>query len=178
MRVYIETSNVRPPDSTPVRSTSTPKIMPEFSLNDIWGEPHSSSEWSGQPLLVNFWGTWCAPCRREMPLLQALHPSQNELQVIGIAIDREEDARDYMAEAGISYPSLVGEGDAMAVADLFGSDGLGLPFTVLVGSDSNILSVFVGEIDAAQLEEMAATSRAYENNELTLKTARKRLRKL
>ena len=156
-------------------NSSIPLTLAEFSLNDVWGEPHSIREWSGRPLLINFWATWCAPCRREMPLLQALHESQDELQVLGIAIDRQPDVQTYLAEAGITYPSLVGEQDAMAVSELFGLSGLGLPFTVLVSSDGTLLSVFIGEFSAAELETLVSVSRQVERGELDSSAARQQL---
>jgi thiol-disulfide isomerase/thioredoxin len=181
MRVYLGISTNDDADaiaSGAVSSTAIPASLPEFTLNDMWGEPHSITEWSGEPLLINFWATWCAPCRREMPLLQALHSSQDELQVLGIAIDRQTDVQTYMAEAGINYPTLVGEQDAMQVSEMFGLEGLGLPFTILVTANGEILTVFIGEIEAAELETLAATSRAVERGELDSATARKQLESL
>jgi thiol-disulfide isomerase/thioredoxin len=179
MRVYLGLNTTSDAPATgAVSSTSLPEQLPDFVLNDVRGEPRSIREWAGKPLLINFWATWCAPCRREMPLLQALHSSQNQLQVLGIAIDRQSDVQSYLAEAGISYPSLVGETDAIAVSDLFGLNGLGLPFSVLVGSQGEILTVFVGEIDARQLETMAAISLAFNKQEIALVTAQERLNEL
>lgn len=178
IRVYLELNTAQNSAVLAVGaadSAELPEKLTDFTLNDMWGEPHSITEWSGKPLLINFWATWCAPCRREMPLLQALHTSQDELQILGIAIDRQDDVQSYMAESGISYPSLVGEGDAMRVSDMFGLEGLGLPFTVLVGADSEILTVFIGEIDAKQLEVMAKISRNFAAGELGLEESRERL---
>ena len=181
VRVYLDSQNQPPADTieTGAATAATlPDTLPEFTLNDIWGEPRSISEWSGKPLLINFWATWCAPCRREMPLLQALHTSQSDLQVLGIAIDRRPDVQSFLAESGITYPSLVGETDAMKVADLFGLGGLGLPFSALIGSGGEVLTVFVGEIEAPELEEMAAVSRAFESQTLSFAEARSRLGEL
>jgi len=181
VRVYLELDDQQPytePETGAVENANHPETLPDFTLNDVWGEPHSITEWSGKPLLINFWATWCAPCRREMPLLQALHASQSTLQVLGIAIDRQPDVQSYLAEAGISYPSLVGELDAMKVADLFGLGGLGLPFSALVASNGEILTVFIGEIDAAELTTMTMISRAYEASELSLAAARQQLQAL
>lgn len=177
MRVYMEIDAAKEPElaTGAADNARIPEMLPEFSLRDVWGEQRSISEWAGKPLLINFWATWCAPCRREMPLLQALHTSQSDLQVLGIAIDRQPDVQTYLAEAGISYPSLVGEEDAMRVSDQFGLEGLGLPFTALISSSSEILTIYVGEIDVEQLEEMADVSRAFEIGRIDLAEAKKRL---
>ena len=179
MRVYLELANDdRPAGAGP--AASAPERLPEFSLRDIYGEQRSISEWAGKPLLINFWATWCAPCRREMPLLQTLHTEQSAtgLTVIGIAIDRQADVESYIAEAGISYPILWGEEDAMAVSDLFGLEGLGLPFTVLSAADGQILTIFIGEIHREELVTMAAVSGAVEAGELSIADARARLASL
>ena len=179
-RVYIDFVAPAVPQDADMPAVSAPERLPEFTLNDVWGEAHSISEWSGQPLLINFWATWCAPCRREMPLFQTLHTEQSisGIQVVGIAIDRQPDVQTYIAEAGISYPILSGEVDAMAVSDLFGLDGLGLPFSVLVASDGTILTVHIGEIVRAQLAEMVAISKAVEAGELQTEQARLQLAEL
>ena len=180
VRVYVEISSAPPAQDDSlaagaVSSDSIPDQLPQFTLNDMWGEPRSIDEWAGQPLLLNFWATWCAPCRREMPLLQALHSSQQELQVLGIAIDRPDDVQRWMTESGFTYPTLVGEIEAMKVSDQFGLDGLGLPFTVLVGAGGEILTVFIGEIHAEELEAMADISRSLNAGQIDVPTARKQL---
>jgi thiol-disulfide isomerase/thioredoxin len=177
-RVYLEVS--REPVGTELNIADTaaaPERLPNFTLNDVWGQPRSISEWAGQPLLINFWATWCAPCRREMPLLQALH---NELavtgiQVVGIAIDRQPDVQAYITEAGITYPILSGESDAIAVSDLFGLSGLGLPFSVLVDSNGNILTVHIGELLPAQLRTIVEISQAVAAAKLSVTDARAQL---
>ena len=178
--VYLQIAEPDSIDEAAARNDSFPDELPLFTLNDVWDEPHSIQEWSGEPLLINFWATWCAPCRREMPLLQALHNDQAKagITVIGIAIDRRPDVQSYIAEAGISYPILSGEIDAMAVSDLFGLEGLGLPFSVLVGSNGQVLTVFIGEIELAELQEMIAISQAVEAQELAISDARLSLEQL
>jgi thiol-disulfide isomerase/thioredoxin len=158
----------------------TPDRLPEFTLNDVLGQPHAISEWASQPLLINFWATWCAPCRREMPLLQTLHNERavSGIQVVGIAIDRQPDVQAYIDEAGISYPILSGESDAIAVSDLFGLAGLGLPFSVLVDSAGNILTVHIGELLPEELRIFVTVSQGIERGELSLAEARLRLQKL
>ena len=179
-RVYIEFIATSESQEGARPTAAAPEQLPEFTLNDVWGEPHSIREWAGKPLLINFWATWCAPCRREMPLFQTLHTEQSisGIQVVGIAIDRQPDVQSYIAEAGISYPILSGEADAMAVSDLFGLDGLGLPFSVLVTGDGKILTVHIGEIVRPQLTEMVAISKAVEAGELQIAEARQQLAEL
>jgi thiol-disulfide isomerase/thioredoxin len=179
-RVYMEIVTTSETQETDRPAANTPAQLPEFTLNDVWGEPHSISEWSSEPLLINFWATWCAPCRREMPLLQTLHNERQTtgLQIVGIAIDRQSDVQSYIAEAGISYPILSGEADAMAVSDLFGLDGLGLPFSVLVAGNGKILTVHIGEVVRQQLADMVNISQAYETGELEIEKARQQLAEL
>jgi len=181
VRVYLEFA--RAPvsaASSSVDSAATPERLPDFTLNDVWGQPRSIREWAGQPLLINFWATWCAPCRREMPLLQALHNERpvTGIQVVGIAIDRQPDVQAYITEAGISYPILSGESDAIAVSDLFGLSGLGLPFTVLADSDGNVLTVHIGELLPEQLRSMIEISQGVEAETLSVPDARTQLRLL
>jgi thiol-disulfide isomerase/thioredoxin len=127
--------------------------LPEFVLSDLRGNERSISEWSGQPLIINFWATWCAPCRREMPLLQTLHQERKEdrLEVIGIAIDRLDEVEAFVAESGITYPILVGQQDAMAIAEQFGADFVALPFTVFTAEDGQVLWLHLGELHLEQL---------------------------
>ena len=80
-----------------------------------------------------------------------------------------------MTESGFTYPTLVGEIEAMKVSDQFGLDGLGLPFTVLVGAGGEILTVFIGEIHAEELEAMADISRSLNAGQIDVPTARKQL---
>jgi hypothetical protein len=84
----------------------------------------------------------------------------------------------YIAEAGISYPILYGEADAMAVSDLFGLDGLGLPFSVLVAGNGKILTVHIGEVVHQQLADMVTISKAFEAGELDVDQARQQLAEL
>jgi thiol-disulfide isomerase/thioredoxin len=139
-------------EKRPERVVST-GTLPEFVLPDLRGNERSISEWSGRPLIINFWATWCAPCRREMPLLQTLHQERKEdrLEVIGIAIDRLDEVEAFVAESGITYPILVGQQDAMAIAEQFGADFVALPFTVFTAEDGQVLWLHLGELHLEQL---------------------------
>lgn len=160
--------------------TNAATVLPDFVLSDLNGVPRPISDWSGQPILINFWATWCAPCRREMPLLQKLHEEfgNDGLQVIGIAIDRAPDVSAFTMETGITYPILVGQEDAIEVTDGFGLDFLGLPFTVLVDQDGQILKIQLGELHADDLKLIVAVTAELRAGEIGLHAARQRLQAL
>jgi len=130
-----------------------------FTLPDLEGRPRAFSEWSGRPRIVNYWATWCAPCRREIPLLnevQAEHGG-NGLQVIGVAVDFAEDVQAYAGETDFNYPVLIGQEDAVAAAENAGIPIPGLPVTAVVAPGGEILGVRIGEIHAEQLERIVGT---------------------
>jgi len=128
--------------------------LPEINLPDILGDKRNITEWYGKPLIVNFWATWCAPCLREMPLLQLTHETAGEdgPLVIGIAADRTEDVKSFIAEYGYTYPILIGQQEAFDLAEQFGFDFLGLPITIFTTADGEILRIHTGELHAEQLE--------------------------
>ena len=146
--------------------------LPTITLKDLEGQPRSLAEWSGRTLLVNFWATWCAPCRKEMPLLQQFQESQDpaRVQVIGIAIDRYEAVLRFIGETGVTYPNLVGEMDATRAAEQF-AQGFALPLSVIVAPDGTVLAVQMGEIRASDLEQIAAVADGLASGTLTTAAA-------
>lgn len=130
----------------------------DFRLPDLEDRERSINEWAGRPLLINFWATWCAPCRREMPLLQRVQDEQPEggLQIIGVALDTREDAQRFVTGRGIRYPILYGEHEAATFAESFGDEFVALPFSVFVASDGEIVALKSGELQAAELRSLIA----------------------
>jgi thiol-disulfide isomerase/thioredoxin len=148
--------------------------LPSFELADLEGRRRAIGEWSGQTLLINFWATWCAPCRKEMPLLQQVHMERQgeNFAVIGVAIDRPEPVRIFVAETGVTYPVLVGQQDAMAIADSFGSQFVGLPLTVVALPGGEIVKVHLGELHAEDLAAILETADKVVRGEMTPAAAR------
>lgn len=134
--------------------TAAPVAHVSFTLPDLEGTPRRFEEWHGKSRIVNFWATWCAPCRREIPLLKQAQAEHGDagLQVLGIAVDFTEDVVRYAAEADFNYPVLVGQEDAMAVAEASGVEFIGMPFTMIVAPDGELLAVHLGEIHGPQIE--------------------------
>jgi thiol-disulfide isomerase/thioredoxin len=129
--------------------------VPELTLPDLAGRQTSLRQFLGHPLLINFWATWCAPCRREMPLLRQLrHAYQGEgLEVVGIAVDFRAAVAAYVAHQGIEYPLLIGEDAGLAATEKFGMQAV-LPFSVFADAHGRILGAMrdlaAGRLSLAQ----------------------------
>ena len=124
-----------------------PDTLPDIILADRDGKPTKLASFGGRPLMVNFWATWCAPCRREIPLLNKIsveRKAQNA-SIVGIAVDFREDVLKFVQETPLKYPLLIGEEDGLAAAEAFGM-GMAFPFSVFIDSQNRILTVKIGEL--------------------------------
>lgn len=171
-----------PAASAPASAPTVLKVVthPEFTLPDISGTTRSFSEWQGKNRLINFWATWCAPCRREIPLLKTFQTEQagNGFEVIGIAVDFPEAVAAYDESAQFNYPVLVGEQDAMAVAESSGIEFIGMPFTMFVASDGEYLSAFIGELHQEHLDTIVDVMTRLDRAEINKDMARSELNAL
>ncbi|MCE7902478.1 MAG: TlpA family protein disulfide reductase [Gammaproteobacteria bacterium PRO9] len=142
--------------------------LPEIRLSTLAGDSQSIAHWAGRTRVINFWATWCAPCRKEMPLLQqfqqAVDPTR--LQVIGIAVDRLDPVMRFLGETGVTYPNLIGRADATRIAERFVAD-LALPLTVVAAPDGTVLAIHTGELHAEDLKPIAAAADALATGQLT-----------
>jgi len=121
---------------------------PDFRLGSITGEFVTPADFAGKTLLVNFWATWCEPCRKEMPMLNELQAQYGiaGLQVIGIALDDVQSVRDFAEKLGITYTILVGATDVMETNRAYGNVTGMLPFSVLIDKEGVIRWQYAGEI--------------------------------
>ena len=116
---------------------------PEFSLNDLSGQRVSLKDYRGKLLLLNFWATYCDPCREEMPVLMSLYDEYKArgLTVVGISLDETGEAavRPFVQALRIGYPILLGNSDIFTRYR-----GFGIPMTVLITRDGKIVKKWVG----------------------------------
>jgi thiol-disulfide isomerase/thioredoxin len=173
-----------PPERAPdtaladeMRASAAQATDGSIRLPDLDGNERSLDDWAGNVRLVNFWATWCAPCRREIPLLKEIQAAHGDagIQVIGIAVDDLEPVTGYVADMGFNYPVLVGQEDAIAAAESFGIDFLGLPFTLILNPEGELLNVHVGEFDREQAAAMIEVLRGYLDGSLTPEQTRSAL---
>ncbi len=172
-----------PPQSEPphaARADAVPATnasLRDFSLPDLDGVERSLSEWAGNHRLLNFWATWCAPCRREIPLLKAFQDQYGEagIQVIGIAVDFPEEVAAYAVDAQFNYPVLIGQEDAMALAESSGVDFIGMPFTMIVTADGELVKAHMGEIHQEDLDAIVAVFQKLDRGDIDVAAARTEL---
>ncbi len=124
-----------------------PETLPQFELADRDGKMRKLGDWKGRPLMVNYWATWCGPCRREIPLLNELRKQRaaQRLEIIGIAVDFREDVLKYAEETVIDYPLMIGEEDGLAAVTAVGMQPA-FPFTIFADSQQRIVALKVGEL--------------------------------
>jgi peroxiredoxin len=137
--------------SQPGLETAAPKkipdVLPDITLADRDGKPTKLLSLAGRPLMVNFWATWCAPCRREIPLLNTLRAQRQakNTEIVGIAVDFKEDVLKFTERVPVKYPLLIGEEDGMAATEAFGMS-MAFPFSIFSDSQNRIVAVKVGEL--------------------------------
>lgn len=124
------------------------RTLPTIELPGLEADAVALADFTGRPLLVNFWATWCKPCRKEIPLLIALREEYADarLEIVGIAIDELEPTRRLAAELAIDYPVMVGEQAGIDALVAFGAPTTALPYTAVVDRDGRIVGGHVGEL--------------------------------
>jgi thiol-disulfide isomerase/thioredoxin len=162
------------PAPAPIPAKRLVASVPDFTLADRDGRTRTLHDWAGKALIVNFWATWCAPCRKEIPLLQRLqreHASDG-FQVIGIAVDFREQVLAYASQMKIDYPLLIGEQEALDAASAFGVEVVGLPFTIFSDRQGRIVTAHMGELTPAGADLILGEVRAVDAGQKTLAQAR------
>ena len=136
----------------PVSATATHPLAPEFSLTDLSGQKLDLATYRGRVVLLDFWATWCAPCRTEIPRLVDLQNRYREqgLQIIGISLDDQTNpVRAFYEQFKMNYPVAIGDAN---LAERYGGI-LGLPVSFLIRCDGRISARHTGETDILLMEQ-------------------------
>ena len=125
-------------------------VAPEFRLKDIEGRSVSLSDFHGKVVILDFWATWCPPCRREIPDLISLQSQYKEqgLQIVGVALDEPDKVKEFAQYTGMNYPVLLGNDDVSA---LYGGIS-GIPTTFIIDRNGKIAERFVGFTERSVFE--------------------------
>jgi peroxiredoxin len=155
-----------------------PDRLPDFELADPAGTKTAIHHWAGRSLVLNFWATWCEPCRREIPLLESLSSrwADRGITVVGIAVDEPKAVSAFAREFSIHYPLLVGEDDALAVIARLGFESPGFPFTVFTDRAGDVVALFLGELHAPQAEMILGQVQAVDERHVPVAEARRTIR--
>jgi thiol-disulfide isomerase/thioredoxin len=183
-RVQVPAGIAGAPDSdagtaldAPMPAPVVPARLPDFSLNDLAGKSVPISAWSGKSLIINFWATWCAPCRHEVPLLKSLAAewAGRGLTVVGIAVDYPDKVQAFAGQFKIDYPLLIGEQDALDVAASFGMVSPGFPFTIFTDRRGEVVALFIGELHRPQADFILSVVENLNQDRVQLPEARRRI---
>ncbi|RXZ44592.1 TlpA family protein disulfide reductase [Crenobacter cavernae] len=128
-------------------------VLAGASFADLSGRPVSLDVFKGKVTVVNFWATWCAPCREEMPMLDkvARELKGRGMTMVGIALDQPAEVRPFVKQLKISYPVWMGDANTMNVMRGLGNPSGGLPYTVVLDRDGKVVARLLGAVSEANL---------------------------
>lgn len=141
-----------------VVSTTPPGSIYELVLTDIKSQPQSLGQWRGNVLVVNYWATWCPPCREEMPGFSRLQDKYRDksVQFVGISIDDAVKIAEFQKETPVSYPLLIGDMATMKSSADLGNTRQALPFTAVFDRRGVLSAAKLGRYSEADLDRLLA----------------------
>lgn len=124
-----------------------------ISMMDTQSQQQNLSQYQGKVIVLNFWATWCPPCREEMPELSQLYLDyQNKnVVVLGVAIDELKLVQEYLQSSPVSYPILIAENERMDLSNQLGNTQDVLPYTVIIDANGKIAKTYYGRITKSLL---------------------------
>lgn len=123
---------------------------------DLHGKPHRLRDWQGTALLCNFWATWCAPCREEVPLLVAAKQQglPERVEIVGIALDHSSNVREFARTYKIGYPLLMADGGTIDLLRGLGNRAGALPYTVALDRRGALVWTHLGAVKEPELRKV------------------------
>jgi thiol-disulfide isomerase/thioredoxin len=159
--LWLEHRRQHPPPPQGVTAADVGEVPANATFVTVDGKPRQLSDWRGKRVLINFWASWCGPCRKEMPLLDAAYKRYQDRNVVvlGLAEDTAASVRSSLAARPVSYPVMLADADAPGGSLSFGNTRRVLPYSVLIGEDGRILRQKVGTFSGPELDEWLAPAR-------------------
>ena len=129
-----------------------PSALFDLAFDDLDGVEQSLATYQGKPMVVNFWATWCPPCVKEMPDLEALSQSHTDVQFVGLAIDTQRNVKKFLEQIPVSYDLYVPGHSGVKHMRELGNPKAGLPFTLIIDADGSVKEPILGPVDKAELD--------------------------
>lgn len=126
----------------------------ELTLTDLAGQTQHFSQWRGKVLIVNYWATWCHPCREEMPGFSRLQEKYRDkgVQFVGISIDTADKIIEFQKATPVTYPLLIGDITDMENSAKLGNTRQALPFTAVFDREGRLSATKLGRLSEPELE--------------------------
>lgn len=134
---------------------SQAQVLLNARFNALDGSEVSLKTWQNKIIVLNFWATWCPPCREEMPELSKMqdeYKNQN-LVIIGLSTEDLDTTKNFITEHPVSYPVLAGDMQAMTFAESLGNNQSILPYTVVIDEKGQLVKTFFGRVNQTLLEK-------------------------
>ena len=165
---YLHSSFGRPPPPTQALPQDAAARLFAARFVDLAGQSQALAQWRGKTLVVNFWASWCAPCREEMPAFSRLQtryagagvpgaPDVPSVQFVGIAIDTPDNVAAFARKVAVNYPLLIGDADGPALMRALGNASLALPYTLIIAADGSPRYARLGRVDERELDALLAS---------------------
>jgi len=127
----------------------------QIRFNDLKDRPSTLASYQGKVVLVNFWASWCGPCREEMPMLSEVRQrlASKGVEIVGIALDNKADVVNFTRQLKVSYPILLGDSDTLGLLRELGNPAGALPYSVILDRNGKQVSKLLGRLNEKSLEE-------------------------
>jgi thiol-disulfide isomerase/thioredoxin len=131
-----------------------PSALYAASFPGLDDQVQALGKWQGQVVVLNFWATWCVPCREEMPMFDRVHKklASKGVVIVGLAADDKPKVASFLQASPVSYPILIGDFEALAFARRLGNKQAALPYTAIIDRAGNIVRTKLGPYTEAELE--------------------------